>query len=80
VRYGEGYQVQVPNHLPSHEWTGIDYYAESSLRFAYRTLEGSSWSWQSLARHPFAASRDEPGAYDEPLDTVRGAVNTGISP
>jgi len=80
VRYGEGYHVQVPNHLPSREWTDVDYYAESALRFTVRTLQASAWTEPGPARHQLVGWRDEPALHDEPVERVSGAVNTGISP
>ena len=80
VRIGEGYQVQAPNHTPSREWSSVDYYGESALRFTARTLQASDWAWQGQAGHPFSAWSDEPAAQDDPVERVQGAVNMGISP
>ncbi len=80
VRYGEGFWVEAPNHLAPHDWTDVDYYAESALRFTFRTLEGDLWAHQGLALHPFAAWQRTPEPKNDPVEPVYGAVNTGISP
>src|SRR5690606_26695903 len=79
VRYGAGFWVEAPNHLAPRYWTDIDYYAESALRFTFRTLEGELWSHQGLARHPFTSWGVAPASADDPVHMETGAVNTGVS-
>ena len=79
VRYGSGFWVEAPNHLAPRYWTDIDYYAESALRFTFRTLEGELWSHQGLARHPFTSWGVAPASDDDPVQMEPSAVNTGVS-
>jgi len=79
VRYGPGFWVEAPNHLAPRYWADVDYYAESALRFTFRTLEGEPWSHQRLARHPFTSWGVAPVTDEDPVQVERNAVNTGVS-
>ena len=79
VRYGEGFWVDVPNHQASHAWADVNYHAESALRFTFRALQHEAWSYQGLAQHPFSARHHAPASERDPVETIQGAVNTGIS-
>ena len=79
VRYGAGFWVEAPNHLAPRTWADVDYYAESALRFTFRTLEGELWSHQGLARHPFSSWGIAPATDEDPVHGEPNAVNTGVS-
>ncbi|WP_162433759.1 leukotoxin LktA family filamentous adhesin [Pseudoxanthomonas koreensis] len=79
VRYGEGYWVQAPNHLAPHAWTDVDYYAESALRFTFRSLEDHSWDEETGALQAFVAGQNAKEDEDPVGVPAQGAVNVGIS-
>ena len=39
VRYGEGFRISVPNYVPEHDWTDLDYFGGSAVRYTTRMLK-----------------------------------------
>ncbi len=39
VRYGDGFRISVPNYVAEHDWTDLDYFGGSAVRYTTRMLK-----------------------------------------